>query len=193
MPSARSIPALLTASRVLLAPIVGALAFLYPSRAAFGACLIVGFLSDVFDGIIARRLKIATPALRRFDSIADSVFYLAALLAVWQLHPSALRRHRVALVILVALELVRYVVDFAKFKKEAAYHMWSSKVWGILLFGSFFSLLALGRDGLLVGLAIYAGILADLEGLAISMVLPQWTSDVPSIVHAVRMRRADAV
>jgi CDP-diacylglycerol--glycerol-3-phosphate 3-phosphatidyltransferase len=66
--------------------------------------------------------------------------------------------------------------------------MWSSKIWGILLFAGFFALLALGRDGLPVDLAIYAGIIADLEGLAISIVLREWKSDVPSIVHAFRIR-----
>ena len=63
--------------------------------------------------------------------------------------------------------------------------MWSSKLWGVLLFSGFFSLLALARGGPLVGAAIYAGIVVDVEGLAISMVLRRWTSDVPSIVHAV--------
>jgi hypothetical protein len=52
--------------------------------------------------------------------------------------------------------------------------------------------LALEKGGLLVGVAIYAGIAVDAEGLAISMVLRRWTSDVPSIVHAVHLRRTEA-
>jgi CDP-diacylglycerol--glycerol-3-phosphate 3-phosphatidyltransferase len=186
------IPALLTALRALLAPILVVLALCCANRIALGACLVVAFLSDVFDGIIARHLQVATPTLRRFDSVADTIFYLAALFAAWHLYPSVFQSYRGALVILGALELARYAFDFTKFNKEAAYHMWSSKVWGVLLFSGFFSLLALGKGGLLVGVAIYAGIAVDLEGLAISMVLREWTNDVPSIVHAVRLRRAGA-
>jgi len=40
----------------------------------------------------------------------------------------------------------------------------------------------------LVGAAVYIGIVADLKGLTISALLPDWRSDVPSVVHAVRLR-----
>jgi CDP-diacylglycerol--glycerol-3-phosphate 3-phosphatidyltransferase len=36
------------------------------------------------------------------------------------------------------------------------------------------------------------GIVSDLEGLAVSLVLPEWRHDVPSLVHAWRLRRQDA-
>ncbi len=137
---------------------------------------------------MARRLGVATPSLRRFDSLADSLFYAAAAFAVWHLHTSAIVERRLPLLVLAALELGRYAFDFAKFKREASYHMWSSKLWGIALFGGFFSLLALGSDNVLVDAAVYIGIVADLEGLTISALLPDWRSDVPSVIHAVRLR-----
>ena len=190
-PASSRIPLLLTASRALLAPVMLVLAWFYPRPPAFAACLVLAFLSDVFDGIVARRLNVATPGLRRLDSIADSVFYVAALLAAWHLHTSELREYLPALVVLGAVEALRYAFDLWKFRREAAYHLWSSKLWGICLFVGFFSLLAIGRGGLFVGVPIYVGILVDLEGLAVSFVLRDWKSDVPSIVHAWRLRRAD--
>jgi CDP-diacylglycerol--glycerol-3-phosphate 3-phosphatidyltransferase len=47
--------------------------------------------------------------------------------------------------------------------------MWSSS---IALFAGFFSVLALGSDNMLVDGAIDIGIVADLEGLVISTLLP---------------------
>jgi CDP-diacylglycerol--glycerol-3-phosphate 3-phosphatidyltransferase len=173
----------------MLAPVMLLLAWVHPSPVAFAACLVVGLLSDVFDGILARRLNVATPALRRLDSIADSVFYVAALSAAWHLHPSELREYLVALVILVVMEVARYAFDLWKFRREAAYHLWSSKVWGICLFVGFFALLIFGRGGLFVAAPIYVGILVDLEGLAVSIVLRKWKSDVPTLVHAWRLRQ----
>ena len=82
-----AIVALLTLLRMALAPVVLWLAFHRPSGPAFAACLAAAFVSDVFDGVIARRLHVATPGLRRLDSAADSVFYLAATAAAWHLHP----------------------------------------------------------------------------------------------------------
>jgi len=190
MSALRHLPLALTALRALLAPVVVLLALAWPHPAAFGACLVAAFLSDVFDGIVARRLGIATPGLRRLDSIADSLFYVAALFAAWHLQPQALLEHRAALMLLVLLELTRYAFDLRKFGREASYHMWSSKLWGIALFAGFFSLLALGRSGWAVTAAIWLGIVADLEGLAISIVLTRWMNDVPSIVHAWRLRRS---
>ncbi len=182
------IPLLLTALRAALGPVVVAMSLVAPSRLAFGACLVIAFLSDVFDGIIARRLGIATPALRRLDSIADTVFYVGATFAVWQRFPSAITDRWLALSVLVGLEGVRYMFDWVKFRREASYHMWSSKLWGIALFAGFFSLLAMGQDGVMVDAAVYVGIVADLEGLAISVVMRTWKSDIPSLVHALRLR-----
>jgi len=166
------------------------LALFAPSAAGFAACLVATLLSDIFDGVIARRLGVATPTLRRLDSAADSVFYLAALFALWHLHPDTISGHLVALVVLAALELARYALDLRKFGREASYHMWSSKVWGLALFAGFFCALVLGQSGRAVSLAIYVGIVADLEGLAISLVLREWKSDVPTLLHALRLRRA---
>jgi CDP-diacylglycerol--glycerol-3-phosphate 3-phosphatidyltransferase len=98
--------------------------------------------------------------------------------------------HRWAFLALGALELGRYAFDLAKFGREASYHMWSSKVWGITLFVAFFAVLVFGYAGGLVAIPIYLGIAADLEGLAISVMLSKWQSDVPSIVHALRGRAA---
>lgn len=190
-PWLRRLPLALTLLRAALAPAMVALALAWPARAAFGACLVVAFLSDVFDGIIARRLGVATATLRRLDSIADSLFYMAALFAAWHLQPQALLAHQAGLALLVVLEISRYAFDLRKFGREASYHMWSSKLWGIALFAGFFSLLALGASGWAVTAAIWLGIVADLEGLAISIVLKRWTHDVPSVVHAWRLRAAE--
>mgnify|MGYP006920663574 CR=1 FL=1 len=57
-------------------------------------------------------------------------------------------------------------------------------------FGRIVSFAGQSIAAVLVALAIYVGILSDLEGLAISMLLREWQTDVPSFVHALRIRRA---
>ena len=182
------LPIALTLLRGILGPVVLALAFLGPAPAAFAACLVAALLSDYFDGVLARRLGIATPSLRRLDSAVDSVFYLCALVAAWHLHAALLRPYLPPLVALLAVEALRYVFDFQKFGKEASYHMWSSKLWGLALFAGFYVVLVRGEAGWPVAAAIYLGIAADLEGLAISAVLRRWQSDVPTLIHAIRRR-----
>ena len=183
------VPILLTALRGLLAPVVLILALYAPRPGAFALCLIAAFLSDLFDGILARRLGIATARLRRLDSAADTLFYAACVFAAWHLEPNVIEERWIPLAVLAVLEATRYVVDFLKFRREASYHMWSSKIWGIALFAGFFGLLVLGSSGAAVSCAVYVGIVADLEGLLISLVLSKWQADVPSLVHALRERR----
>ena len=180
---------MLTGLRAFLAPAVVLLSLYAPSPKAFAACLVVALVSDIFDGVLARHLGIATVNLRRLDSAADTLFYAACVFAAWHLYPAAITERLVPLAVLAILEVTRYVVDLAKFQREASYHMWSSKAWGLALFAGFFSLLVLGSDGAWVSCAIYVGIVADLEGLVISFVLRHWQADVPSFVHALRERR----
>lgn len=182
-------PVLLTGLRAALGPVVVFLAVSWPEPEAFALCLVIALLSDIFDGVVARRLNVATPALRRLDSAADTLFYAACVLAAWHLYPKAITERWVPLGVLAFLEVTRYVVDFAKFRREASYHMWSAKLWGIALFAGFFCLLVLGSSGAAVSLAVYIGIIADVEGLTITLILPKWQSDVPSFVHALRVRR----
>jgi phosphatidylglycerophosphate synthase len=189
----KSVPILLTGLRALLAPVVVLLSLFAPLPLAFAVCLVAAFLSDIFDGVSARRLGIATADLRRLDSAADTLFYAGCVFAAWHLYSAAITQHIGSLVVLAILEVMRYAIDFLKFRREASYHMWSSKVWGIALFAGFFGLLVMGSSGAIVSCAIYFGIIADVEGLLISLVLRRWQADVPTLVHALRVRRAEPV
>jgi CDP-diacylglycerol--glycerol-3-phosphate 3-phosphatidyltransferase len=183
------LPVLLTSLRLALAPALIGLGVLWPAPAAMGAVLVAAFLSDVFDGIIARRLGIATPGLRRLDSTADTVFYVAVAIVAWRLYPGAIAARAVPLAVLGTLEVVRYAFDWFKFRREASYHMWSAKLFGLALFVGCFSLLACGSDNATVTAAVYCGIFSDLEGLLISARLKRWRADVPSLLHAIQADR----
>ena len=183
------LPWLLVWLRLMLAPAMLALALWWPRSVAFAVCLLAAFLSDYFDGVLARRWGSATAGLRRFDSFTDTVFCLAAFVAVWLLQPQTIRGALWGLSALFFLEMLRYLVDFLKFGREASYHMWSSKLWAVALYLACWMLLVGGEGGVWVAIAIGIGIVSDLEGLLISLLLPVWRHDVPSVFHAWRTRR----
>lgn len=147
-------------------------------------------LSDIYDGILARRMDVETTALRRADSIADTIFYAASAVAAWILARQEVRAIAPLLAILIFLEIARYAFDFLKFRREASYHAYSAKAWGLVLASALILLLVFGVAGVWLRLALILGIIADLEGLAISVILPVWKRDVRSFVHALRCRRA---
>ena len=157
----------------------------------FAVVVLAAFVSDVLDGVIARRLGVATPELRHLDSRVDLVFYATAAWAVWKLHPDVVRTYAAGGVAVIALDLLRYAFDFTKFGRDAAYHAWSSKLWGLCLAGALILLLGFGWVVPFVPLAVVLGVIAQVEGLLISIVLPQWTHDVPTVFHASRIRNSE--
>jgi CDP-diacylglycerol--glycerol-3-phosphate 3-phosphatidyltransferase len=185
----RSLPWALVWLRLLLAPMMPLLAWAWPEPAAFALCLALAFLSDIFDGMLARRWGTVTPSLRRVDSFVDTLFCLSALGAVWLCRPEVVRGSASLLVALLVLEALRYAVDLSKFGREASYHMWSAKLWAAVLYLAFFMVLVGGQGGVWVTAALLLGIVSDLEGLAASLLLPEWRHDVPSLLHAWRLRR----
>lgn len=156
--------------------------------------LCVGFVSDVYDGVIARRFGVATAGLRRLDSAADTVFYLSGAICVWRFHPDVVLSNRWLLVAVIGTLVVNHAVEWAKFGREASYHAWLAKAWGVALFVSLVTLFA-GGTVRLVPAALYLGILSHLENFAITIALPEWRHDVRSVWHAWSVRRSilDAV
>lgn len=178
----------LTLLRLALAPVLVVMLWARFPGWTFAAVLVLGFVSDVYDGVVARRFHAATPFLRRLDSAVDIVFYLAVAYATWRLHPDALRAVKWWVLSIIAGEAGNHVVALKKFGREPSYHAWTAKLWGLLLFLSLLLLLATG-SGAMLPFAIAAGLLAQLEVLAITAVLPEWRHDVKSLWHARRERR----
>ena len=188
----RRIPVALTTLRLLLAPVLVGLVYANAAGITFAAVVIAAFSSDYLDGVIARRLSVATPELRHFDSRADLVFYATAAWVVWKLHPDVARAIAVPALIVIGLDLARHAFDFAKFRRDVAYHAWSSKAWGLALAIALVLLLGFGIARPFVPIAVGLGLIAQLEGLAISVVLPAWTTDVPTLFRAVEIRKKAA-
>ena len=188
----RAVPFALTTLRVALAPVLLWIVRDGHAGPAYVAVVLAAFISDIFDGVIARRLGIATAWLRRYDSHADLVFYGTAAFTVWQLHSDAIRAVAVPFGVLVVLEVIRPAFDLRKFGRQAAYHAWSAKTWGVSVVVALVALMGFGVSFPFLPLAIVLGIAADLEGLLISAILPVWTHDVKSFAHALRIRRLHA-
>ena len=186
------LPALLVALRAILGPLILVAGLRHLPWVWPVAILVVAFLSDVFDGIIARRLGVATERLRLADSVVDIGFYLCVAAACLLAYPEVWRQHRTGILLVAGLEAGRWVFDLIKFGRIASYHMWSSKLWGLLLFLGFGEVFARGGPGVLFTAAIVVGVVNEVEGFAASLVLPWWRHDVPSVWHALALRRAGA-
>lgn len=192
--SLRAVPYALVALRVVAGLAILALAA-WVGPAARWLCaglLAVGVLSDIFDGVIARRLDCVTDRLRTFDSRADVVFWLCATASVLILHPPLAARLWPPVAILAVMELTAHAVSFVRFRKEASPHHLLSKLFGLALWALLTQLLITGRGGVVLTIAFAMGVASQLEALAIMLILPAWRCDIRDVGQALALRRAAA-
>jgi CDP-diacylglycerol--glycerol-3-phosphate 3-phosphatidyltransferase len=169
------------------------IAWLEPNSGAWLAlCLIPAILSDLFDGIIARRRKVAFPWMRRLDSQTDLVFWLCALGCIAVLHPPVIRRHWPLIVGMLALEAATYVFSFARFGREPCTHAYSAKVWSAFLVVCFGVMLAWGEERFAFPILFGSYLISWLDVILILAFVPKWRNDVPSCWHAFQERRRGA-
>jgi CDP-diacylglycerol--glycerol-3-phosphate 3-phosphatidyltransferase len=178
----------LTITRVLLGPVAILLAIQNVDGRLLAAIVIVSGLSDVYDGKIARRFGVDTPGLRRFDSIADTIFYICIAAAIWILHPDIIRSHWQLLALFIAMQIGGHLLDIAKFGRDTSYHSWTGRAFGLSLFIAVPLIFWSGRAVPWLAIALMIGIIAHIDALIITLTLPEWHHDVHTIANARRIR-----
>jgi phosphatidylglycerophosphate synthase len=177
----QSIPWAMAAGRAALGPVLIAGTACSWNGITLAAMVVTALVSDIFDGVLARRWCCDTAAVRLFDSMADTVFYLCAAVALWIGEPEIWRHYGGLLVPLLSLEALRFGLDFAKFGKPASYHSYLAKCWGLTMAVGVVAVFWLRHSSPLLTFALVLGIACNLEGLAMSVMLPVWRKDVKTL------------
>ena len=146
-------------------------------------------LSDIFDGIIARRLGISTAALRTADSWADRGLYVCVAIAAWMAHRDVILAFRTPLWIILGLQGLWWFVNWVKYGRPASYHTYTAKAWGLTLLLAAIALFGYGYGGITLWMAIGMGIVHTIEEILMTSLLPTWQHDVLSLGHALRLRQ----
>jgi hypothetical protein len=92
---------------------------------------------------------------------------------------------------LITAEVVQHVFAAVKYGRHASYHSILSKIWGLMMAAATIALLGFGVDNWFLDLAIAWGILCNLQGLMMTLLLPKWQCDVPTLFHAWRLRNKE--
>ena len=154
-----------------------------------GLLLLAAFLSDILDGIIARRLGVDSLELRRFDTRSDLVFGVGAVAGSLVAVPSSGGNWLPWVWGYVALFVLRNFVDWWRYGESPSYHMWSGKLWSLVLMGYLLSVY-IGRPlSPLQPLAFALYFINALEGIAATIMLPTPGKDIPSLWHVVAKMR----
>lgn len=117
------LPNILTTTRLILAPL---LLFLQPMSGWFWLLYSYCFVSDLVDGLLARRLNLTSEVGALLDSFADVSFFLAVFLSFL---PQLLAVHTLWVWLLVnaMIRFVSYLIGYVKYRSFSSLHTWSTK------------------------------------------------------------------
>lgn len=191
-PLKRRIPWLMTAARAVLGPVLMIAELAGWPGLTLAWMVITALLSDIFDGVLARRWNCDTAAVRLFDSMADIVFYLCCAAALWMSRPQLTRAFAIPILVVIGLEALKLVFDLLKFGKPTSYHSYLAKTWGLVLAITVimsFAVPTLFALQIVWWTAVALGVLYCIEGLAISAIMPEWRHDLKTLWRALEVRR----
>lgn len=172
----------LTLSRIVTVPLI-LLSAWWQQPTWFAGLVAYALASDAVDGTIARRLGQATALGARLDSLADAALYLTAPIAALVLYPVLREHERVTVSIVLAAYLVPIAIGFMKYRRLTAYHTIAARAAGISLGAAFLLLVLFNLTWPLRAAAVLL-VLSAIEEVAITLVLPAWRANVPSLRHA---------
>lgn len=181
------LPNLLSAARIGLMP-VALLVAVAGSRPWFVGLAAVAMLTDALDGFFARRLNAFSELGRKLDSAGDYLTMITGTAGIALLWPEHMRRELPWVIAGFAAFLVVLIYGAVACGRVLTYHTWLAKI-GTL--GCAVSLIPLLLDWAIapfhVMISVQIG--AAVEVIAISRLVPQFTGEIPTLLHAWRERK----
>jgi CDP-diacylglycerol--glycerol-3-phosphate 3-phosphatidyltransferase len=175
------LPFALTTLRLLLGPIALVCAIENFPRWIYFPILLTGTLSDIFDGILARKFGVATPALRRYDSITDVIYYLFILVVAWILCKPVIEQNYFLIALILFSEAIVILVSFLKFGKFPATHSYLAKFYGLCLLAALVALLVFNAGSWAIIALTIVALVTNVEIIAIHFLINSAPVDVRSI------------
>ena len=142
-----------------------------------------GIFTDIFDGIIARKLKCDTVHLRQLDSKVDTVFWFSLLYVLLVMRNRFIIDHAIELFILLALEIGVQLFGYFKFNSSLALHTYAAKGWAVLLTLTVLQLLLGSETEILFYCMFIWGLITQTEVLIIVFKMKTFKIDIRSVFH----------
>lgn len=92
-----TLPNILTVSRIVLAPVIALLPFItgYGPKVIAFVVFIIAAVSDIFDGVLARRWKQVSDLGKELDPLADKLLLVATLIPIYWITTYRMREYEI--------------------------------------------------------------------------------------------------
>lgn len=146
------------------------------------------FLTDWFDGKLAILLNQKSVYGAVLDSFADVSLYASAILGLGWLKWETFQQEIFWITLGVSSYFLTCTVGLIKYGRIPSYHTRAAKICWMLAGLAIVSLL-MNWPIWLSRLVIIGIIYTNLEAVAMTIVLPEWTNDLRTLAAAIRMKR----
>lgn len=127
----KHLPNLISCLRIIL---LFALFFVWNNPLLFLLLYILGGLSDVLDGFIARKLKLESEFGAKLDSFADFLFFITLTICIILWMGAAIQRFIPWVLFIILIRVLNLGITYYKYHTLATLHTWGNKLAGFLLF-----------------------------------------------------------
>lgn len=158
------------------------------SRPWFVGLLTAALLTDALDGYLARKFKAESELGRKLDSVADYLTMITGISGIAILWPEIMQRELpwVASGMVAFFAVVIY--GLVRLGRAPCYHTWAAKALAVACGFSLIPLLA-EWSALPFHIVMSLQIIGGVEELAIAMLVPWHTGEVPTVWHAWKLRQ----
>lgn len=183
-----NIPNLLGFYRLLMFPVI--LYFIISGKEnLFAIFLVINLLTDVADGIIARKFNMVTEFGAKLDSMADNFTYLLAFLGIFFFKIHDFGPHIISFIIWFVLMASVILVALVKFKRFTSFHLYSFKIGGYIQGAFFILLFTVGFITPFYYFMVIWGILASIENITIQLIISEPRSNVKGLYWILKERQ----
>lgn len=145
------------------------------------------FFTDAIDGILARKLKVASVFGTKLDSIGDDLTILAGVLGVWFFKKGFLYEQRWIIGTMLGLFIIQTSLAFIRYGRITSFHTILAKLAAVLQ-GSFLILLFFTAEPFypLFYTAAFVTTLELIEEIILVLMLRDWHTNVKGIFWVVK-------
>ena len=175
-----NIPNLLGFYRLLMFPVI--LYFILSGKETlFAIFLLISLLTDVADGIIARRFNMVTEFGAKLDSMADNFTYLLAFGGLIAFKINDFLPHLLSFGLWFFLLISTVVLSLIKFRRFSSFHLYSFKIGGYIQGAFLIVLFTYGFVTPFYYFMVILGILASVEHICIQLIIPEMRSNAKGL------------
>ena len=183
-----TVPNLLSFYRIFSFPVVLYFA-LAKNESVYFILLLINLVTDVLDGLIARKFNLQSEFGARLDSFADIGMYVLAFVGVVCFKAKEIEPYVISFYLFLWFFVLPEIVSFIKFGSFPSLHLYSSKIGGFLMGGFFFTLFIVGFYPLFYYIMFAVGILSFMEEIICVLVLAELKSNAKGLYWVLKNKK----